>query len=65
MHQQRAMRVNFLPAESQFELRMALISRSVAASCMLGTIGRVLTAETAIYSGTLARSPRLCRTARA
>ena len=36
MHQQRAMRVNFLPAESQFELWMALISRSVAASYMIG-----------------------------
>ena len=32
MHQQRAMRVNFLPAESQFEFWMTLLSRSVELS---------------------------------
>ena len=66
MHQQRAMRVNFLPAESQFELCMALISRSVAASYMIGPRWE------SVYGGncdsiplTLATSPRLCGTARA
>ena len=48
MHQQRAMCVNLLPAESQFEFWMALISRSVPASYMIGARWRMLMAETAI-----------------